>query len=1663
MIILIGFLLPLIAYWYLLTRLARQEGEQSNRIALLGALGVAVWTMMAMVLTVSSATRWRGGANIGWSGIVSESSKLVIGGTEEEATIGWSERHFSPRLEVQSQDANTAQLIIAGGEGFVYDRNRGAFLNADELAQGAGKAFGDFRLHHTWYWLKPFSRIIEVRDGSGKVLTYFTVPRRSGSNDNAPVFSLRRKLEFNQGTLRDEMRTLTSVEEAAGNTKLLVTSTGKLLVLDEAAKQAQCVMPCRLSVKWMGRKLPFTINRSQGQISADFDAPLRTTSPLPPTNDKGEVELTVTGSPAPGDVAFMLPVGGSADEWRSKVSIVERDGYKFQSGATSATTTFATTTNVSGGSGTNYKFEITNNLPRVGGVSLLLFVTFIPFACGLWLCSWRMPGGRARWALFGVAASVWSLAAFRLLLALRFATDTYALDDLTVKGVALSYFALLLIPSSMFLVARWRRDLGTIASHNASLRKQGFVISGLYMVVVAVCGFVVYNRTASLWSALPETYAVNLGSLALSAIALVVFYASLTLVFIYKIIEEDAPNVRRWVLLPLRFPEWFLEVATQVWQRLAERKGNRKVLVGFVIVGIIVFVISPFVFGRISSFAGRKILQENFIPLLYFWLPVLFWLASKRVVTNSWLPVPSKTVIGVAAFLTILMPLFSVPIFSADVGSIYSALAIFVSLAGVLLLRFAGRTGWLRAGFSVLLSIAAATLIAYFVYAQVERLPLLPGNARARLLTFKQGSGIERVLANADRDNAGDSGNTTVQQLREVYEHTQGNKAIAHEGGWFGLGFGNAPTRRSPIRQDTLQFDSAYSFFIVSEHGIIGGASLLFLYLMPLLFVWQNRKARFDAGHALALIICSVLLLEALTHAAMNTSLLPITGRSLPLTNANSPSDLLRWIVLMAVVAQSLLWRHDEAELADESDTSPQSDDFAESRMKIALQAVGRFLPRVTPIAVVPVLLFVGVLWSGVSIARDKMLEQPLDYQELNNEIRRHIEAGDIALQPDLTLTANGNIASDSFLRDEINRFNFLPRQLQIEQRNPTVYASELSGARNRGEYNARLNRLRVGTTLRDALERTNLFRLVPRRSVRPLADDDEAVGDDTNNSTHATLEYRIAINPIRPAPVTFVLNSGASETPVVKFSDDDDKSPLVGAAWVNGRWVATYDRNAPLSWTDALADAFESARLTGTGTSANEHRLTLKRDWQTAAMSFAATKGRALHEKLLAARASTNSSESLSSLLPPRVAITVLDARNGATLALGGYPHASAGRFWRQDATSREWMPPAAWLSTYAPQSFRTVYAGERNFARMIVGSTTKPMFAAAALATHPNLDGRLQVQGTDSTERDVFGLQLSSAWQVTPLGGWLDFDDYLARSDNRYHVRLGFLGLSEMKENEIAVGGASRSNKESLTANAPRPWNQRPRFVSGIETNNERFTKFGELHNTPFAAQLSSMFSIGVKRIDDARRISFWSNGEKDEVGDATETTLRPFAALIPERTNLALDEITNPRDYVSVLFGGYTNLWSNVDLAAAFLTTVTGQPHTAHILANTTPFTTLDTRRPFPEIAARLRPGLTACVTQGTATEKLKSTQALALLGSLKGVKAYAKTGTLRFQANEPSTSRIILALIKWKDERQGIVDKGIVISIVGERAGSKTSTEWLGEFLVSNKPLVASALN
>ena len=158
--------------------------------------------------------------------------------------------------------------------------------------------------------------------------------------------------------------------------------------------------------------------------------------------------------------------------------------------------------------------------------------------------------------------------------------------------------------------------------------------------------------------------------------------------------------------------------------------------------------------------------------------------------------------------------------------------------------------------------------------------------------------------------------------------------------------------------------------------------------------------------------------------------------------------------------------------------------------------------------------------------------------------------------------------------------------------------------------------------------------------------------------------------------------------------------------------------------------------------------------------------------------------------------------------------------------------------------------------------------------------------------------------------------------------------------------------------------------------------------------------------------------------------------------------LDELDSARRYVSLLLGGGENLWSNVDFAAAFGTCVTGNPVVAHITDSDIPVAAQSDRQHFPEIAAILRPGLRSVVTDGTATQRLGK-EARAFLQSMSGAHAYAKTGTLRTSTGEESTSRIVLALVRWSNEKRGDARKGLVISVVAERGSVGTAAGYLGQ--------------
>ena len=103
----------------------------------------------------------------------------------------------------------------------------------------------------------------------------------------------------------------------------------------------------------------------------------------------------------------------------------------------------------------------------------------------------------------------------------------------------------------------------------------------------------------------------------------------------------------------------------------------------------------------------------------------------------------------------------------------------------------------------------------------------------------------------------------------------------------------------------------------------------------------------------------------------------------------------------------------------------------------------------------------------------------------------------------------------------------------------------------------------------------------------------------------------------------------------------------------------------------------------------------------------------------------------------------------------------------------------------------------------------------------------------------------------------------------------------------------------------------------------------------------------------------------------------------------------------------------------------------------------------------ITRLVRPGLAAVVRnkECTAYSQLVATGAKSFLDSLPaGTEVYAKTGTLGEEHGVPTTSRLVLAIVRWgKDDK---IERGLVFSLVIERGELGLASKWLGEFLTAH---------
>jgi cell division protein FtsW len=141
--------------------------------------------------------------------------------------------------------------------------------------------------------------------------------------------------------------------------------------------------------------------------------------------------------------------------------------------------------------------------------------------------------------------------------------------------------------------------------------------------------------------------------------------------------------------------------------------------------------------------------------------------------------------------------------------------------------------------------------------------------------------------------------NGNEKDKEESYQVNQSKIAIA-KGGLMGLGPGNSEQRNF--------LPHPYSDFIfaiiIEEYGLIGGAIIIFIYL---LFLFRSiqlfRKCPYAFGAFLALGLSFTLVIQALINMAVNVNLFPVTGVTLPLISMGGSSFLFTCLAIGIILS----------------------------------------------------------------------------------------------------------------------------------------------------------------------------------------------------------------------------------------------------------------------------------------------------------------------------------------------------------------------------------------------------------------------------------------------------------------------------------------------------------------------------------------------------------------------------------------------------------------------------------------------------------------------------------------------------------------------------------------------------------------------------------------
>lgn len=202
------------------------------------------------------------------------------------------------------------------------------------------------------------------------------------------------------------------------------------------------------------------------------------------------------------------------------------------------------------------------------------------------------------------------------------------------------------------------------------------------------------------------------------------------------------------------------------------------------------------------------------------------------------------------------------------------------------------------ANLSTALMLGATCSIVFFIgRVQVQHLLLLVvvGLIGVTVLfTVSKITGIGRAKTWEKRimDFAG--GKKKDAKEEDVYQVQQAKIAIAN-GGLTGRGPGNS-LQRNFLPHPYSDFIFA---IIIEEYGLIGGAAMVFFYL---LFLWRSilifKRCPFAFGAFLAVGLSITLVFQAMLNMAVNVHLVPVTGLTLPMVSMGGSSI---WFTSIAI------------------------------------------------------------------------------------------------------------------------------------------------------------------------------------------------------------------------------------------------------------------------------------------------------------------------------------------------------------------------------------------------------------------------------------------------------------------------------------------------------------------------------------------------------------------------------------------------------------------------------------------------------------------------------------------------------------------------------------------------------------------------------------------